>query len=169
MPVAEGFRTWVQFPPPPPMQPGRTALWAFDEIEDLEDGLGLVIGLSHLRPNWDQPGRSQHAPELCPRHRVRTSGLHRAGAKPLAFQAPAGLMSRKVLVLQHVPYLREGYYFHAFRPRRRSFGHRSKKSICAASRRSCCRLTSLFASLPTGREWAPSTRVRRRSSATTAS
>jgi len=31
--------------------------------------------------------------------------------EPLAFQAPAGLMSRKVLVLHHVPYLREGYYF----------------------------------------------------------
>src|SRR6266545_2126506 len=42
MPVAEGFRTWVRCPPPPPMQPGRTALLGLDEIEDLEGGLVLL-------------------------------------------------------------------------------------------------------------------------------
>src|SRR6476620_551461 len=43
MPVAEGFRTWVRCPPPPPFQPSRTALRGLDEIEDLKGGLGLVV------------------------------------------------------------------------------------------------------------------------------
>src|SRR5581483_4745352 len=61
MPVAEGFRTWVRCPPPPPSQPIRTALRGLDEIEDLEGGLGLVLGPANLRTNRDQPDGSEHS------------------------------------------------------------------------------------------------------------
>src|SRR5215470_11063072 len=69
MPAAEDFRTWVRCPPPPPMQPSRTALRGFDELEDLEGGLGLVVGFSYIRRNRDQPDRSEELPKLKRRSR----------------------------------------------------------------------------------------------------
>src|SRR5438046_7459318 len=72
MPVAEGFRTWVQFPPPPPIQPGRTALRSLEKIEDLEGGLGLAIlsgaSVNHVRENLDD---------------ARLADLHRQAKTPL--------------------------------------------------------------------------------------
>src|SRR6266545_6401750 len=63
MPVAEGFRTWVRCPPPPPMQPGRTALLGLDEIEDLEGGLGP--GNTGF-PTSGATGTSRAGPSTCP-------------------------------------------------------------------------------------------------------
>jgi hypothetical protein len=63
MPAAEGFRTWVRFPPPPPTQPIRTALRALDELEDLKGGSDLVTRFPHLGCDRDQAHPSEYAPK----------------------------------------------------------------------------------------------------------
>src|SRR5215831_16271237 len=60
MPAAEGFRTWVRCPPPPPLQPVRTVLRGLEEVKDLEGGFGLVIGPPDLRFDREEPDLPQH-------------------------------------------------------------------------------------------------------------
>src|SRR5260370_38666650 len=83
MPVAEGFRTWVRCPPPPPFQPSRTALQGLDEIEDLKGGLGLVA-----RPS----GTSIRA-RIDPRDSNNSARSRRAVAIAISDQHPATAVS----------------------------------------------------------------------------
>lgn len=78
MPVAEGFRTWVRCPPPPPFQPSRTALRGLDEIEDLKGGLGFADGPARSpSPTSARPPLSRRRP---PRS-IRASRWHSAKAR----------------------------------------------------------------------------------------